>query len=157
VKSTQLFACTSSSREKDTNVFITPDGGTTYRLPANWNYGVNEYVIQLGGGTNTGFSSAGVGNVSLLLMASDSSAQLVTDMWRVINASAYNENAYGMPDRIIESGARHLNGSNILFADGHVKFSPQGQMALDPTRSAVTGGQSYQFKIPLRPDDDRVR
>lgn len=82
-------------------------------------------------------------------------------MWRVINANRIgsttsDDNTWtGVGSPAVESDARHMGGSNILFADGHVKFQSQGQMGLDPTRSSQPG--SNQFKIAMSPDDDRVR
>lgn len=52
--------------------------------------------------------------------------------------------------------ARHLGGSDILFADGHVKFFVQGSLAKDPSRASQANDRD-RWKIPMRPQDDRIK
>ncbi|MDF2440636.1 MAG: hypothetical protein JWN98_1620 [Abditibacteriota bacterium] len=150
VKSTQIFTCPSATRDTNNCTYTnTPSGNLT--MSWNWNYGVNENVIYNG----SGFSVAGINNASLLAMMGDCSGTVFPDMWRVINAN-HNQDWWNAPRVIEERFARHLNGSNILFVDGHVKSYPQGQMGLDPSRG-TDPNNPYHMKIPIRTDDDRVR
>jgi len=149
VKSTQLFTCPSSSRDTNNNRYTnTPSGTLTFA--GAWNYGINEFVIL----RDNGFSSAGINSVALLPMVGDCSGPVTPDLWRFINPSNHDR-WFDAPRTIEERYARHLNGSNILFADGHVKFYPQGAMGLDPARTNQPEERDLH-KIPLRPQDDRV-
>ena len=82
-------------------------------------------------------------------------------MWRVINAqrsgnpSVDDDSWTSVGGPAVETDARHLGGSNILFADGHVKFQSQGQMGPDPARTALA--EPYKFKVAVARDDDRVK
>jgi prepilin-type N-terminal cleavage/methylation domain-containing protein/prepilin-type processing-associated H-X9-DG protein len=153
VKSTQLFFCPSSANSTITTYTNTPAG--TLRAAYERNYGANEYVIQGGNNVaNTGFSAAGIGNVTLLAMIADCTGPITPNWWRIINSN--NTAGWtGIAGPSEERFARHLNGSNIAFADGHVKFYPQGQLGIDPSRG--DGSSVDHFKLPLRPQDDRVQ
>lgn len=166
VKSTQLYNCPSSRSRATTTYTNTPSGTLTFALPGH--YGVNQYVIQDGqysqevaGTPNSGVAAASIGAAALLMMASDCAGPITGGtMWRVINASrsgnpTTDDNTWtSVGGPAAEADARHLGGSNILFADGHVKFQSQGQMGLDPTRTALA--EPYKFKIPIARNDDRV-
>ncbi len=164
LKSVQIFTCPSSKYPpSSTNpgigyADVNYANGQVY--PGNSNYGVNENVIYTGpdANGNRSFSAAGIGAVALLPMVADASGHLFTDGARIINANTTSY--YGAPAAPDESLARHLNGSNILFADGHVKFFQQGAMYIDPTRTSLPAPYNnavYSYKIPYRPDDDRVK
>jgi prepilin-type processing-associated H-X9-DG protein len=51
---------------------------------------------------------------------------------------------------------RHLGGSTIVYADGHAKWQHQKNLSLDASRPNWYD-PSLRFKIPIRPDDDRVK
>ena len=54
--------------------------------------------------------------------------------------------------------ARHSgSGTNVIFGDGHAKFRNQGSMAWDPNRASQGLAYDFCFKLPIRPDDDRLR
>lgn len=155
IKSSQVFTCPSSRSQGSYTVTngeirITLPGGGTF------NYGANEQVL-----TTTGISQAEIGATSLLPMVTDCSGFVTggSDLYRIINAShkgAWNTRSTTNAP-IIEQGAdRHLGGSNIAFADGHVKFYPQGAMGPDPARSTQRHGAD-RFKLPLRTADDRLK
>ena len=152
VKSVQVLYCPSSINSR-AGIALAYPGQSYVDYPGNNNYGVNEFVITT---TNTPFSAAGINAVSLLPMIADCSGHLFNNMARVYNSN--NPNNYNAPtsDPPVDAFSRHLGGSNILYADGHVKFQNQGQMSPDPSRS----GQALEadrFRIPLRPQDDRVQ
>jgi prepilin-type N-terminal cleavage/methylation domain-containing protein/prepilin-type processing-associated H-X9-DG protein len=155
VKSVQLFACPSSTSNSTTTYTNTPAG--TLKFPSTYNYGANEYVIQGGNNAaNTGFSVAGINGVALLPMVMDCTGPITNNMWRVIKANDTTVAWTATTSPIDERYARHLNGSNIAFADGHVKFYPQGQMGPDPSRS-TQANVNDSFKLPIRPQDNRVQ
>lgn len=153
VKSTQLFACPSNPSSRVGIVYRDSSGKTT--AYPDGSYGANEFIIQVG--TINGqrsFSAAGLSAVALIPMIADCTATIFPDMARVLNANV-TDNVLGVSATPDPSKARHLGGSNILFADGHVKYKPQGAMTLDPTRT--NSDWAYNFRDPLKPDDDRVR
>lgn len=155
VKSTQIFACPSSSSSSFTTYTNSPSGTLTF--PALGHYGVNEYVIPGTAYVNSsGFSAAGINAVSRLVMAGDCTGPVTSNtMWRIINANNTSTIWYSVGGPADERYSRHLGGSNILFADGHVKSYSQGQMGLDPSRTNPS--ETYNFKLPIAPDDDRVK
>ena len=156
IKSVQIFTCPSSARTAPGIVY----NGTLYPT-GNFNYGVNELLIptndNINNGSATAFSAAGIGAVTLLPMVADCSFALFDRPNRIYNSS-HNNNAqpYNAPIPPNPAFGRHFNGSNILFADGHVKFLNQGQMAPDPSRSGQADTRDAYF-LPVRPQDDRVR
>ncbi|RYF53831.1 MAG: DUF1559 domain-containing protein [Cytophagaceae bacterium] len=155
VKSGQIFTCPSSTKEQATTAYALDPNNTVGRvtMAGQWNYGANEAVITTNG---TPFSAAGVNSVSLLPMVADCSFTLFTTPARIYNANHTNADAYNPPETPNEAFSRHFNGSNVLFADGHVKFLNQGAMGPDASRSAQTN-TSDRYRLPVRPDDDRVK
>jgi prepilin-type N-terminal cleavage/methylation domain-containing protein/prepilin-type processing-associated H-X9-DG protein len=154
VKSTQLFACPSSPSSK-VGIIYRDASGKDVAYPDCLSYGINEYIIQVGDSNGArSFSAAGINGVSLIPMAADANLQCFPDMARVLNANT-TDNPFDAPRTPDPTKVRHLNGSNILFADGHVKFMNQGAMTLDPART--NADSSYNYRVPLHPDDDRVR
>ncbi len=142
-------------------------GGPIVNYPDSWNYGVNQNVIVVSDGDPKVkvFSAAGINAVSLLPMIADSSGDLFGGMARVYNAEspdAYGSPTFDPPDPTL---ARHLGGSNILYADGHVKFLQQTKMAQDPNRTGpfpvdctqYEDCNFFKFLIPVSPLDDRVQ
>ena len=164
-KSSQLFSCPSSPRtRKGVDYASNSSGGGRLTYADLSSYGANEHVIKQGVATPTdpitSFSASGIGSVALLPMIADACFPVFPDMRRVMNPNTHpdtnGKQAWDAQDAVDEKLSRHLNGSNIAFADGHVKFYPQGQIALDPGRSGQAE-QKDRYKIPVRPDDDRVR
>ena len=156
IKSVQILTCPSTKRSMP-GIGYRDGTGPIMNYPDYGNYGVNENVIQSGDiDGSRSFSAAGINGVSLLPMVADSSGDLFGGMARVYNANspdAYDSPTFDPPQ---ESQARHFNGSNILFADGHVKFLDQGKMGPDSSRSGQAD-EFDRFGVPTRPADDRVR
>jgi prepilin-type N-terminal cleavage/methylation domain-containing protein/prepilin-type processing-associated H-X9-DG protein len=160
LKNAQVFKCP-SSKEHDPGIkYLNPDGSSAGVFPSSqWTYGVNEAVIKSAynlSATNTVFSVAGISGAALLPMIADCSFATFTGPQRVYNANHTNDPTYNAPNNIVEGFARHFNGANILFADGHVKFMTQGAMGPSAARSGQANGDD-KFGIPVRPEDDRVQ
>ena len=159
VKSTQLYTCPSSRSTATTTYSAAPGGSLTFSIVGS--YGINQVVMPEEG--NASVSMASIGSPSLLLMAADCAGPVTAStMWRVINANQKvnattdDDKWPGVVGPAAETDSRHLGGSNILYADGHVKSQSQGQMGLDPARAALTN-EAYKFKVPVMIDDDRVK
>ena len=156
VKSFQVYACPSSPHAENASRYNLPQGGTV-DLPAVFNYGINADVMPPSSSPPP-TSVAAIGATSLLPMLADCSSLRIDNYWAVINASHNNNlNGQAWPTSVEEGASRHLSGSNICFADGHVKFYPQGALTIDPNRGSSFGGVEYRGKLPLRIDDDRIR
>jgi prepilin-type N-terminal cleavage/methylation domain-containing protein/prepilin-type processing-associated H-X9-DG protein len=153
IKSTQLFACPSNPSSRIGIIYRDATGKDT--AYPDGSYGANEHVIQVKEvNGQRSFSSAGISAIALIPMIADCTATIFPDMARVLNANV-TENVLGVSATPDPTKARHLGGSNILFADGHVKYKPQGAMSLDPARNFPDW--KYNFKDPIVPDDDRVK
>jgi prepilin-type processing-associated H-X9-DG protein len=139
LKSTQLFACSSDPDS-------TPSGGT-YWLPSgitpyHVSYGYNANFA--GGSANAGISLAALTNASTTVMATDMGTQPGTgtpatdplkwttkpNAWvlddYVTSSSSYPEQqvvagATGDGSNFAGPSPRHLETTNVLWADGHVK------------------------------------
>ena len=84
----------------------------------------------------------------------DATADIIDTPKRIYNP---NDGGYFFPSATpTESLARHLGGSNICFADGHVKFRTQLAMGLDASRASQANGAD-QYALPMRPQDDRLQ
>jgi len=158
-KNSQIFVCPSSKYGTDTAYVLTyniPELGGNIRLAGgrNYNYGVNESVITYSNSViPTPVKLSAIGSPSVLPLAFDCTAGSAYNIWRIINAD--DSNTLNPPTQIVDSDARHVNGSNILYCDGHVKFLSQAQMGLDPARASKSTWQ--QFKMPIDINDDRVQ
>lgn len=167
VKNTQIYSCPTVVQNEE-HVTLTVDGKTV-KLPGLYNYGVNEFMISKGipGSRNAGgISMATIGAPSLLPLVADCKAPIWTDFSRIMNANFPNGAWYDAPPTAVEKYARHFNGSNLCFADGHAKFATQGAMGPDPNRATIgdpPGGPSftspyqYQQKMPIVWDDERLK
>ncbi|PQV64878.1 prepilin-type N-terminal cleavage/methylation domain-containing protein [Abditibacterium utsteinense] len=155
VKSGQIFTCPSANKDQMTNTYALNSDGTQglVTMAGEWNYGANEAVITTNG---TAFSAAGINSIALLPMVADSSFAVFTTPERIYNCNHTNADSYNPPNTPDPKFARHFNGSNILFADGHVKFLNQGQMSPDPSRYGQANNDD-KYRLPVRPDDDRVK
>ena len=155
VKNGQIFQCPNSSGEvKEYNI---PYAGGNISLPdmSDHNYGVNQNVITFvswGSPITRTTKMSEIGSPSLLPLVFDCTMGITNTVARIINAN--DPNIY-TAEPAKPAFARHINGSNILFADGHAKFLQQAQMATVPARASL--GWQYRNGIPLFLDDDRVR
>lgn len=159
VKSSQLFSCPSGHKMSSPNYYATMTytwGGQSYVLPGTWNYGVNSNAMPLDDGAHFPLNIARVGKASLMPLVADCTGTLFatdTAFYRVVNASAPGAN--GGADDITaafgpttEDWARHFQGPNLLFADGHVKYYPQ---------SFFVYQSSLTWNIPIAPTDSRLQ
>jgi len=143
VKNTQIFSCPSRPKKTSTNYVDTRTftvDGQSLRFPGTWTYGVHEQVMPLdlapAVATPASFHIGRISSAALLPMVADCTYWLFKGddgFYRVVNANAAGIN--GATDEVSfgptnEAYARHFNGSNILFADGHVKFYPQGTLGV---------------------------
>lgn len=139
VKSAQIYKCPSGTRTIDKSGEV---GDTSEMRPLNattpdvtfprlFNYGANQNIIAADDGP-TPVKAIAVGDVqsaALVPMITDCTGGITGNKWRVINANWTGNTWYDVrPEVPVESMARHLGGSNICYADGHVKFLQQGRM-----------------------------
>jgi len=184
IKNTLLFSCPSGTN-KDVRTIYTNAKGTTpnvggIQVPWQGALGANELIVKAAGceflngdcGGNgyqiTPVKLAELGKPADIPVIADCSYIIWPDIDRVINP-----NPTGAPwdggFNAVPAFARHSgSGSNIAFADGHAKFRQQGSMTLDPNRATLpnpcssyqfqdNGCQRYKYKMPICPDDDRVK
>jgi prepilin-type processing-associated H-X9-DG protein len=163
-KSSQIFSDPSSRSNEPNSRYNNPAGGTV-DMPSVFNYGVNFYVMSNGNTATTPVPARHTAlfkQPTMIPMVADSGPLLFNwELRRVFNSN-HNENPNGYPstNTPVEAWARHLNGSNLLFCDGHAKFYPQSALVEDPARMALypsTNAKERWFKIPLTFDDDRVQ
>jgi prepilin-type N-terminal cleavage/methylation domain-containing protein/prepilin-type processing-associated H-X9-DG protein len=151
VKSTQIYSCPSGARSVNGS-YITSSGTLTFS--ENNSYGANEYVMVNGNnGVNPAapYSQARVGQSSLMGMLADATYAVWPNPSRVINAN-YTVNQTAVPNAPDPTLARHFEGSNILYADGHVKYQTQQQMA-----PLVAAPNNYQWGLIYDPNDPRLK
>jgi len=146
VKSTQVYACPSGAKGTD-GTYITPTG--TLIFPTLNHYGANEQIIVPGNGTPVKMAS--LGSVAVIGMAADATTPTWNNPNRVMNAND-SINPYGPANRPDPTLARHFDGSNILYADGHVKFQKATQIG--PTTAAAN---DFDYGLVFRPDDPRAK
>lgn len=148
LKSTQIFRCPSAGEGSDpynTVDFVgSPSGDLSF--PLMYNTGFNENLL--------GDSLASISEPTRLALLADSTGTIFNFPARVFNAG-YHTSWWDVPFASNPTLARHLGGSNIAFADGHVKFYSQAQAGLDPTRESQAD-LADRGLIILRPEDDRV-
>lgn len=147
VKSTQIYACPSGAKGTD-GTYITPTGNLV--LPTLNHYGANEQIIVPGNGTPVKIAS--LGKSSVIGMAADATTPTWNNPSRVINAND-SVNPYGPSPFADPALSRHFNGSNVLYADGHVKFGIATQ--LGPQKPPTTF--DFDYGLAFRPDDPRVQ
>ena len=158
-KSSQIYADPSSHSNEANSRYNNPGGGTV-DLPSIFNYGVNFYVVASGGGTaGAPRALAEFQQPTMIPMIADSGPLVFNfDFWRVVNSNHQAQANGFVPTTlnvVSEDAARHLNGSNLLFCDGHVKFYPQARLDLDPARTSLQVPD--RWKLPLRASDNRVQ
>jgi prepilin-type processing-associated H-X9-DG protein/prepilin-type N-terminal cleavage/methylation domain-containing protein len=155
VKSTQIYSCPSSINNKSVTLqnVAGANGNLVFKAAGQWNFGANNYII-----TDTGNPThmASIKSPVLLPTIADCSGHIMgNNPWRIINASHKNSDWTVSGSAVSEDSARHLGGSNIAFADGHVKWMAQRSMDLDPARTSQSS-PADRFRIPFRVVDDRI-
>jgi len=161
MKNTQIIGCPDSKRP-DAYCFPTtqctnnsPNPGTGAVRVSWYGIGANELIVH----TGTSINLAQIGRPADMTFAADACHILIPTMDRVMYANSSNEfggwPTCGDAGRLIDAESRHTGGSNIAFGDGHVKWLNQGAMDCDITRKAL--GDGFYSKVPLSPNDDRLR
>jgi prepilin-type N-terminal cleavage/methylation domain-containing protein/prepilin-type processing-associated H-X9-DG protein len=170
LKNMDLYRCPDALKrgaESETTIIGLSD--EQYVIPAHGNIGANEWVVMqqdpvAGHPPLKPVALAAVGRPAQMCLFGDSSFILIPAMERVMYASKSGSSyggwpAPGQPGRIKPEWARHSGGSNVGFGDGHVKWYPQGALDADPERARRPDPNTdhYWSKIPLHPDDSRLR
>ena len=166
VKSVQIFQCPSSAPPSGTttaNIKITTPSATGISVAFRYNYAANANIIRKQTFTATPAVPLKISAMQrpseMLLIADSLHNNLDSDIWTVVNASKPVVNVSAATDAgssIEPESARHLGGSNIVFADGHVKWLPQGKIGPDPTRTTQSSPRD-KFGVAIRVEDDRVQ
>ncbi|MCW3062020.1 MAG: prepilin-type N-terminal cleavage/methylation domain [Capsulimonas sp.] len=150
IKSTQVFSCPSGVKSVQ-GTYILP-GGSKLTLQENWSVGGNEGVFVNGQALPVvPFNAAQIGQSSLMAMLADATYAVWNNPARVYNAN-YNVDALNPPLAPDPSLARHVQGSNIVYADGHAKYQTQGQLG-----PLVASPNIYQFGLIFWPTDPRLK
>jgi prepilin-type N-terminal cleavage/methylation domain-containing protein/prepilin-type processing-associated H-X9-DG protein len=162
VKSTQVYACPSSKKAND-ETFNLPNGESLYfKGGKEWSYGANEFVIAPQANQNTPptpISLSALRSPTLVPMVADATGPIWNNPWRIINADSSDSNWTIVPSAIVPEFARHFDGANLLYADGHTKWLKQASMGPDPNRQNATlyPNTAHRWLIPLQASDDRLR
>jgi prepilin-type N-terminal cleavage/methylation domain-containing protein/prepilin-type processing-associated H-X9-DG protein len=131
VKSTQLYKCASApvSSIDPKYGFANPDGSNYLEFPGQGNYGANENIIPTSYSGTRGVKQSEIVTTALVPMIVDADGPVVPNTARIFNAnyvgSSGGDWANNTPTAIDEKYARHFNGENVGYADGHVKFLTQ--------------------------------
>ena len=153
LKSTQIYQCPSDSNGP--NPDPTQPGYTDYWYNANMSSSMNGDAIV--GNSNVAVSIAVLDNATLTIMNGDGESANGTASYRCNGASSTNPTQYNDVTKPVASTTqgyvsttavvnRHLDGTNFLFADGHVKWNKtnasgaKGTIYRAPTPFAVSGG-----------------
>ncbi|RYG73976.1 DUF1559 domain-containing protein [bacterium] len=140
VKSAQIYTCPSATKfhdPDDTTDFTemrAPGAASGPKFTTLYNYGANENVIPNGYSDPlpSAVSVASIPTSSLVPMIADCTGAVTGgDKYRIINSNFARGPWWqgGWEEKIYPEEARHMGGSNIAYADGHVKFQSQGAMA----------------------------
>lgn len=118
LKSTQLFQCPSETTPPDT---------TTFSSPGYTDYSVNLYLgwNTINGGTNDGKNVAILTQPALSVLVADSQGSLATGTSLAYDTGCdYHLGCQAGLARFTEDARtqRHLDGQNLAFCDGHVKW-----------------------------------
>lgn len=143
VKSTQIYRCPSTALGANTSVTYTGTSSGNQTFPLSFNYGYNQFLINR--------NLAAISEPTRLMLVADCSGTVSDVPERIYNAN-YNV-WFGAPTAIDDALSRHLSGSNVAYADGHVKFQSQGQLGPDPTRASEAA--SDRAKLIINPSDNR--
>ncbi|RYZ87878.1 MAG: DUF1559 domain-containing protein [Proteobacteria bacterium] len=129
VKSVQIYKCPSGVVTADPTYGMNRPGAGQANVtwfPGQGNYGANEKLIYY---PDNPVKLAQVQSASLVPMIFDCSGPITPGAGRVLNANFGGDWANNTPDIAEERYARHFNGANVGFADGHVKFYNQGAIS----------------------------
>ena len=138
-----------------------PATGQAIKVPTR-NIGGNEWIFNRAGILSAPPSTANVplpiaesqvGAPASLPLIADSSFLLFNSAERIMVAS-YNgptPTGYTAADTVNPAFARHAGGSNIVYGDGHAKWSPQRGIGADPNRSGRPFPNNYF--LPVNPVD----
>ncbi|BDI32490.1 hypothetical protein CCAX7_45410 [Capsulimonas corticalis] len=158
LKNIDVLRCPDGSNTVDTFVNgQNNDPATGLKLPFFHCLGANESIVNFSGdATNPqAVSMAQLHRPADTPFISDSSFMLWNEIRRIMNPSDPTLTPWFSPDTPTPGMARHTDGSNILYADGHAKYFHQSSMAINPSRGAL--GYNYQFGVPFKLDDDRLQ
>ncbi len=135
VKSVQIYKCPSGATPTNDATFGLSYNGTRIDFPGMNNYGANENVI-----SGTPIKVAQIQSAALVPMIADCTGPVTGGAPnRIMNANYIGPNPWhNPPGTVNETTARHLGGSNIAYADGHVKFMQQGPMTAATFSLAAT-------------------
>jgi prepilin-type N-terminal cleavage/methylation domain-containing protein/prepilin-type processing-associated H-X9-DG protein len=119
MKSSQIFICPSGSRDEALTEDNNPPAADklwkttkpTYKAEAVGSYGMNRNLTGL-----IGVSMAAVDQPSITAL--------------VFDCSWYDSAGAALPADSMMEAARHLDGSNVGYADGHVKFQVKNNLPL---------------------------
>ncbi|HWD38935.1 MAG TPA: prepilin-type N-terminal cleavage/methylation domain-containing protein [Fimbriimonas sp.] len=180
-KSVALFDCASAKDNSRIKLSQITTANPTYTESLAVSYpmnqiGANSWVVcQSGDPTNSGaVNGSSVGKPAELPVMADSSMGVFHLPTRVINAnwpiSLWWENNASLIPQIQPQYARHRQGSNITWADGHSNYKTQDQMGPLPDRgtpgtdtdfgASWVGSQHpdfYRYGLPVVPDDPRLQ
>ena len=160
VKSAPIFQCPSNPEPEVPPFFQTtytnsPSG--TLTMARSFSYGINELLVPIDDDPSfvsapplQSVSLAQIKAAALLPVLADSQVLTFNNADRLYNA---NDPSGGNP--VNPRFARHFEGSNIAYADGHVKYRLQNTINEDPARTGF--GYPFEWKIPLSPEDDRLQ
>jgi prepilin-type N-terminal cleavage/methylation domain-containing protein/prepilin-type processing-associated H-X9-DG protein len=150
VKSTQIYACPSGAK----GISAKYDGasGGTLDFPLKNQLGANEWVILPNLSTTT-VKISQIPQASLLGMIADSTLASWNNPWRVINANGV---PYSEPTGIDPSFARHFDGTNILYADGHVKYQDNRRITKGQV-TTTTGDPDHTWGLVFKLNDPRLQ
>jgi len=150
VKSTQIYSCP-SNRGIVEGTYTSPEFGTLTFAEQN-SYGVSSQVFSNVTDNVAPFKASQIGQSSLMAMGGDASWCIWDNPARVVNSTGISPVNHDnrVPDL---QYARHFEGSNIMYVDGHVKFQTQGQMG--PTVSGTPN--DLQWGLPFVPTDNRLK
>lgn len=164
LKNVDVFKCPSGSN-KDVRVIVgkndtTPTAPGAIQVPWQGALGANEFVVKAGNSETDSYQLTPVTLASLkapadLWIVADCSYIITNGINRVINPSPTGA-PWDSADAPEPKFARHQQGTNMIFGDGHAKFRNQGSMAKDGSRANQAVYQD-QFKLPMRPEDDRLQ
>jgi prepilin-type processing-associated H-X9-DG protein len=143
---------------KSAGVFRCPDAVSHTTFSFNGpslevqSYGMNQSII---GGPSV--TLAQLNQPAGLPLLADCIDPLFYDPSRIYNANETGANGFwGSDGPVNPSWARHKTGSNIGFADGHVKFLQNSTIGPDPSRASEANTWD-RYLLPIRPQDDRLQ
>ncbi len=141
---------------KSVGVFKCPDAVShsvlTYSVASfeSQSVGMNQWIIQ-----GPSVTLAQLNQPAGLPLLADCVDPLFYGPQRIYNANEPNT-YWGSDAAINPAWARHKTGSNIGFADGHIKFLQNSRIGPDPSRASEANAWD-RYLLPMRPQDDRLQ